>query len=386
MLKIRYICIQNQYDMDNPFVTKGYAGPEYFCDRVEETKRLIELTTNGNNMALISPRRVGKTDLIHHCFNQPEVKDYYCFHIDIYATNSLRDFVNVFGLAILNALKPLGRKVWEGFLNVILSIRSQISFDINNVPVWSLGLGDIENPDVTLDEIFYYLSHADKPCLVAIDEFQQITRYPNASIIEALLRTHIQRCVNATFIFAGSKRHLMGEIFTSPSRPFYQSVLVMNLMPISIEKYEEFAHTNFLKFDKHIDDGVVADIYNRFDAVTSCIQRVLNVLFLKTPIKGNCTQEMVEGAIDYILDMFSETFADLLDKIPEKQREVFIAIAQEGKVSGITSKTFIKKHHLQAASVVTAAIRGLLEKDLITLDKGVYTIYDPFFALWIRRR
>ena len=47
--------------MDNPFVTKGYAGAEYFCDRVEETMKLVELTTNGNNMALISPRRVGKT-------------------------------------------------------------------------------------------------------------------------------------------------------------------------------------------------------------------------------------------------------------------------------------------------------------------------------------
>ena len=68
--------------MDNPFVTKGYAGPEYFCDRVEETKRLVELTTNGNNIALISPRRVGKTDLIHHCFQQPELKEkYYTFHI-----------------------------------------------------------------------------------------------------------------------------------------------------------------------------------------------------------------------------------------------------------------------------------------------------------------
>ena len=84
--------------MDNPFVTKGYAGPEYFCDRIEETKQLVELTTNDNNMALISPRRVGKTDLIHHCFNQQEIKNkYYTFHIDIYATNSIRDFVNIFG-------------------------------------------------------------------------------------------------------------------------------------------------------------------------------------------------------------------------------------------------------------------------------------------------
>lgn len=371
--------------MDNPFVTKGYAGPEYFCDRVEETKRLVELTTNGNNIALISPRRVGKTDLIHHCFQQPELKEkYYTFHIDIYATASLRDFVNVFGQTILNELKPKGRVVWEGFLNVLRSIRSEITYDINNFPTWSIGLGNIENPMVTLDEIFQYLGQADRPCIIAIDEFQQITRYAEAHNIEAMLRTYIQRCNNATFIFSGSKRHLMGEIFTSPSRPFYQSVLVMNLKPISVQKYTEFAKMQFDRYGKSIDDEAVVAVYERFDAVTSCLQRILNVLFLKTLPGGKCTCDMVDDAINYILDMFSETYQDLLERIPEKQREVFIAIAKEGKAKAITGKTFIKKHHLQTSSVINAAVRGLLEKDFITVDKGVYTIYDPFFALWLR--
>lgn len=371
--------------MDNPFVTKGYAGPEYFCDRVEETKRLVELTTNGNNIALISPRRVGKTDLIHHCFQQPELKEkYYTFHIDIYATASLRDFVNVFGQTILNELKPKGRVVWEGFLNILRSIRSEITYDINNFPTWSIGLGNIENPMVTLDEIFQYLGQADRPCIIAIDEFQQITRYAEAHNIEAMLRTYIQRCNNATFIFAGSKRHLMGEIFTSPSRPFYQSVLVMNLKPIYVEKYTEFAKMQFDRYGKSIEDEAVVAVYERFDAVTSCLQRILNVLFLKTLPGGKCTCDMVDDAINYILDMFSETYQDLLERIPEKQREVFIAIAKEGKAKAITGKTFIKKHHLQTSSVINAAVRGLLEKDFITVDKGVYTIYDPFFALWLR--
>ena len=106
MLKIR--------DMRNPFVTNGYAGPECFCDRIEETKAIVGMLTNQNNLALISPRRIGKTDLIRHCFNQPEIRDnYYTFEVDIYATNSLNDFVNVFGKAVLDALRPKGRKVWD---------------------------------------------------------------------------------------------------------------------------------------------------------------------------------------------------------------------------------------------------------------------------------
>lgn len=372
--------------MDNPFVTKGYAGAEYFCDRVKETSQLVELTTNGNNMALISPRRVGKTDLIHHLFQQPEIKErYYTFHIDIYATSTLRDFVNVFGRAILDELKPKGRAVWEGFLGMLRSLRSEITYDVNNFPTWSLGLGDIEYPATTLDEIFEYLSHADKPCLVAIDEFQQIAKYSDSPNIEATLRTYIQRCINATFIFAGSKRHLMGEIFTSPSRPFYQSVLIMNLKPIPVDKYTVFAQTLFEKYGKSIDAPVVTEIYHRFDAVTSCVQRLLNVLFLKTLPNQHCTVDMIDNAVTYILDMFSETYSDLIDKIPEKQREVFVAIAKEGRVKGLTSKSFVKKHHLQTVSVVTAAVRGLLEKDFITQDKGEYMVYDPFFALWIQQ-
>jgi hypothetical protein len=372
--------------MDNPFVTKGYAGPEYFCDRVEETKRIVELITNGNNMALISPRRLGKTDLVQHCFQQQQIKNrYYTFHIDIYATDSLRDFVNVFGKAVLDELKPKGKVAWEKFLNSVRSLCPGITFDINNNPTWSIGLGEIVNPTVTLDEIFQYLNQADKPCLVAIDEFQQITEYKDASNLEALLRTHIQRCVNATFLFVGSKRHLMGEIFTSPSRPFYQSVLIMNLKPINVEKYTEFARFQFKEHGKTIDDLVVPNIYERFDAVTSCIQRVLNVLFLKTSQNKTCTVDMVDGAIDYILDMLSETYNDLLDKIPEKQREVLIAIAKEGKVKGISGQPFIRKHHLQSVSVVTAAVRGLLDKDFITHDKSIYMVYDPFFALWLKK-
>lgn len=95
--------------MINPFVTTGYAGAEYFCDRVQETKDISAWLQNGNNIALISPRRYGKTDLIRHCFEQPEIKDNcYTFIIDIYSTKSLSEMVNKMGRTILEMLKPKG--------------------------------------------------------------------------------------------------------------------------------------------------------------------------------------------------------------------------------------------------------------------------------------
>ena len=371
--------------MNNPFVTNGYAGAEYFCDRVEETQHIIEMLTNENNMALISPRRIGKTELIHHCFNQPAIKDnYYTFIIDIYSTNSISDLVNMFGKAIIDALRPKGRGAWEKFLQILSSLRSEISFDINGLPVWGVGIGTLSNPEITLDEIFTYLNEADKPCLVAIDEFQQITNYGDKRI-EALLRTYIQRCTNAHFIFSGSHRHIMGEMFTSPARPFYQSVMIMNLKPLNVEKYKEFANNKFEERKKHLEDTVVDELFARFQGVTSYIQRVMNVLFLKTPEQGTCTLDMVDDAIYYNLNMASDTYETLLRQMPEKQRNVFYAISAEGEARSVKSGAFAKKYHLTSPSSVSSALKGLLEKDFITQQGDAYVVYDKFFDIWLKK-
>ena len=338
-------------------------------------------------MALISPRRLGKTDLIHHCFSQPEIKDkYYTFIIDIYATNSLADLVDLLGQQILEVLKPLGRKVWEKFYQSIRSIQQQISFDINGNPVWGIGLGAYSNPKVTIEEIFSYLSIADKPCLVAIDEFQKITEYPEAQKVEALLRTHIQRCNNAVFLFSGSKRHLMAEIFMSPARPFYQSVITMGLSPIPEERYVEFAEKQFSKFGKTLAPGVAHEVYQRFDGVTFCLQRIMNLLFLTTEAGGTCTLDMIDDAIDYIVNLSNEHYSMMFSQMSEKQRNVFLAIVSEGKAKEVFSGKFIRKHRLLSVSSVTSAIKGLLDKDLITKEDNYYYIYDHFFKLWLTKQ
>ena len=371
---------------NNPFVTNGYAGPEYFCDRVQETEFLVRMLTNENNIALISPRRLGKTDLIRHCFEQAEIKEkYHTFIIDIYATKNLEDFVNVLGKAILDNLRSKGRKVWELFFNTVLSLRSEISFDINGNPVWGMGIGQITNPRVTLDEIFRYLSQADRHCLVAIDEFQQITHYEGGDNIEATLRTYVQRCANANFVFSGSQRHLMGEIFTSPARPFYQSVTVFNLKPIPLDKYKEFATAKFEQAGKHLEDGVVECLYDKFNSITSYMQKIMNYMYQITLKGETCTLSMIDDAVNYILDISSDTYEGMLYQMPEKQRNVFLAIGRDREVKGISGGNFAKRHHLPSPSAVVSAVKGLLEKDFITQDKNTYRIYDQFFQLWLER-
>ena len=238
----------------NPFITNGYVSPVYFCDRRQETETLMRYVANGNNIALISPRRLGKTGLIEHCFHQQAIADdYHTFLIDIYATKNLQEFVFELGKSILNTLKSQGRKTWDFFLQCLSSLRTGISFDFSGNPVWNLEMGDVKTPAVTLDEIFRYLSHADRPCIVAIDEFQVIAKYPEKNI-EALLRTYIQQQANSNFIFAGSERHMMQEMFLSSARPFYQSASLMDLKAIPSETYVAFVAGHFGKYNRHYID------------------------------------------------------------------------------------------------------------------------------------
>lgn len=371
--------------MNNPFVINGYISSEYFCDRVEESNTLIRLIQNGNNIALISPRRMGKSGLIRHCFMSSALKDdYYTFFADIYATKSLKEFVFSLSRIIVESLKPWGRKALESFWNHVRTLQAGITFDPAGNPSFIVQPGEIRSPEKTLDEIFHYLDAADKPCIVAIDEFQQIGYYPEKNI-EAILRTYIQQSANANFIFAGSKLHTMGMMFMSASRPFYQSVSMMHLGPIDCDKYTDFAVRHFASADKYIGRDTVSEIYGIFEGTTWYMQKMLNVLYSMTPSGGNCGSEVVETALQNILDTMKYVYEEILFRLPEKHKGLLIAIAKEGKARHVTSGEFIRKYGLSSASSVQSALKGLADKDFITHENGVYHIYDKFFRIWLDR-
>lgn len=370
----------------NPFVTTGYISDEYFCDRKQETQDLIRFLRNGNNVALVSPRRYGKTDLIRHCFAQPEIaNEFYTFIIDIYSTKSVADMVNLLGKSILETLKPRGKKALQKFLEIVSSIRSGISFDLAGNPSWTLSVGDIQEPTNTLDEIFHYLQAAEKPCLVAIDEFQQITKYDDNSI-EARLRTHIQYCPNAHFIFSGSQRQMMGAMFTSPGRPFFQSVTLYSLPLLPLEKYTEFCIHHFQNNRKNIDSTIIQRVYEKFEGITFYMQRMMNEMFALTEDNGTCSEKHIDEAISIILDNSSYIYEDLLYQLPEKQSLVLRAIAKEGKARNLTSGQFVKKYGLPSSSSVKSAVPALIDKGLVTAELGCHQLYDKFMELWINTR
>lgn len=370
----------------NPFIVGRYISPDYFCDRKNETAFLIKQIENGRNVALISPRRMGKTGLIHHTFHQTELnKKFYTFFVDIYATTSLSELVYLLGKAIYDELKPKG-KVWtERFFQIITSLRMGFKLDaMSGEPSFDISLGDIQTPQTTLDEIFAYLETADKPCIVAIDEFQQISNYEEKNV-EAMLRTKIQQCKQTMFIFAGSKRHLMSNMFNSSSKPFYQSAICMGLDPIPLDTYTEFASHLFELRGKHVSKELTAKVYQQFNGCTWFVQMMMNELFALTGHDELCDIDKLETAEQNVIMTQESSYKDLLAHLAPKQKLILQAIAREGTAKNVTSSAFIKRYNLASASSVQSAIKGLLKNDIITQEDDGYRIYDYFFAHWLAK-
>ena len=368
----------------NPFVVGKYLSDKYFCDRSEETAFLRKQMENGRNVALISPRRIGKSGLIQHLFNQADIKEHYhLFFVDIYATTSLSELVYVLGKEIYEQLKPKSTAWKERFFQTISSLRLGARLDPSTgLPTLDLGLGDIQAPQTTLDEIFAYLNEADRPCIVAIDEFQQIGEYAEKNV-ESLLRTKIQQCQTAQFIFLGSRRHVMSLMFNSPAKPFYQSAVSMGLEPIPLSAYSDFATRLFEENGKRVEPEVIAAVWNQYEGYTWFVQMMMNELYALTPVGGTCDAGLIQTAVHNIIMLQEGSYKELLSNIPQKQKTALQAVAKEGVARNITSQRFVKKYNLGSASSVQAAMKQLLKSEIVTQTDGAYRVYDYFFSQWL---
>ena len=331
--------------LNNPFVIYGYKGAEYFCDRQKETETIMRAMHNERNVALISPRRIGKTGLIHHAFAQitNEHPDIRCFYMDINATRNLQQFVELFA--------------------------KTFSITVSN-----------EQKEESLKHVLDYLKDSDKRIYVAIDEFQQISEYPEKNV-EALLRSHIQFIPNVVFVFAGSKQHIMAEMFTSAKRPFYQSSQMLSLSPIDKKVYCEFANNLMEKKCMKLSEDVFGYVYDVVDGQTWYVQHILNRLY---DIGGEIDIRLINDTIMTSVMEQEVAFLNYYESLTYNQSQLLLAIARDKAVESVLSQDFIHRHGLPASSSVSLALKALIEREFVYKYNGKFIIYDRFFAIWLR--
>lgn len=367
--------------LNNPFVLTGYHGPEYFCDRVAETKKLCTAIRNESNITLLSPRRYGKTGLIWNSFNElSKNKEFETIYLDIFGTQNLADFTKSFANAVLGKLDTPLERMSETAKRLIQSLRPTLSYDsATGSPSLSFDISP-NQAERTLSEIFAYLANHNCRTVIAIDEFQQIRNYPEKGV-EAILRSHIQ-FAKTRFIFAGSKQHLMRDIFTSPQRPFYQSTLMLPLDTIPEDPYYTFAAGFFTQAGLSLDRSVFHALYSRFSGITWYVQAILWDLYAS---REAITQEtQVENAIKERVMANEYDRQMILELLPDGARRLVKAIASEGIVKSPQAGNFISKYGLRAASSVKTSLQMLLENEILYHDRDGYVVYDRFFAEYLR--
>lgn len=363
----------------NPFVIAGYRAPEFFCDRERETEKLLSAFANDRSVTLLAPRRYGKTGLIRNVFYHAP-KDWATVYADVYATTNLREFTQTLANAVVGSLDTVAEKAVSAVGRFFKSVRPTMTPTEAGGVSFSFSV-EAPNAEATLGEVFDYVASKDRRVVIAIDEFQQILTFPEKGT-EALLRSRIQFLQNATFVFAGSRHHLLGEMFASPRRPFYQSTDVLSLDVIPLDRYAAFAGRFFRDGRRPFSESAFASLWKRFDGVTWYLQSVLNRIWGEGG--GLSSEADADAAVRSLVEDRALTFHDLLATQSGVGRALLKAVAAERVVPEITASAFLRKHGLSAPSSVRTALPVLLDRDLLYRSESGYVVYDRLFADYLR--
>ncbi|MGM9788997.1 MAG: ATP-binding protein [Candidatus Cryptobacteroides sp.] len=372
---------------ENPFILEPFKSVEYFCDRERETREIINNISNGRNTTLISPRRLGKTGLIFRVFEEIRLLElqYETIYADISDTQNLDEFIKALSDAVVSKLKK--QQGISDFFNALKSVRPLIGLDpITGSPQISFTFSNESQKQDTLIEVLTYLENYPQKIVLAIDEFQQIREYEGVNM-EAILRKNIQHLHNVRFIFCGSKKHTMTDMFTNAKKPFYESTAFCYLSKLPVKVYGDFIREKFSLSHKNIDEKSINYILEWTQAHTYYTQRLCNEVFASSG--GMVNLPTVFMAIQSILDSERERFQEIRRLITSSQWKMLAAIAKEGTVRQITSASFLSKYNISSGPTALRNIKALIEKELVLAssdDEGTYySVYNVFLSRYLAR-
>ena len=374
----------------NPFLINKYQGPEYFCDRVDETREIISALDNGRSITLFADRRLGKTALIQHILARLDKRKKLrpiTVYTDIFDTIDEFSFTKKFVSAVVTAIEKNDRNIFDVAKKYFSQIKPKLAFDpITNLPEISFDIQSAKEVQLTLTTLFGYLKDQKKAIIIAIDEFQQINEYKD-SRLAATLRALIQSTPNVHFIFSGSKKHILLNMFSSPNQPFYSSTQLYPLQKIEHKEYATFIGNHFKNGNKSITQQHIDDLLEWTYIHTYYVQAFCSRLY-EMDIKKieNKHLNQIKGQIFYSYEQVYYNYRELLTFA---QWQLLKAIGLEEKLTSPTGKTFLTKYGLGSHSSVKRTLTALIEKDLVSVDMDIndekaYSVNDVFLRRWFQ--
>ena len=372
--------------MKNPFVYGETVSGEHFCNRVIEIDELVADIKNGVNVIIFSPRRYGKTSLIMRVLEEAVAEGLLTFYVDLYPAINKQKFVEIYANAISAGLpgkvSGIAKKLKEYLPRIIPKVvvddqSMRFEFEFDRTANISPHIDDL------LEAVKKASDQNKKDAVVVFDEFQEIVNF-DGNEIERKMRSTFQTHRNVSYIFMGSKTHLMRDIFNNPNRPFYKSGKHFPLRKIEPEELGAFAKEKYLAGGIEVAENEINEILNISECHPYYFQMLSHVLWEICQEAGVITQQRVEEAVNILISRESSAYIALWEGLTINQKNLMCALAWEEHPE-VFSKKFLEKYSLGASSSIQKALKKLLRQDLVQQCNGSYIILDPFLKRWIRR-
>jgi AAA+ ATPase superfamily predicted ATPase len=370
---------------ENPFVFGKAVEGRFFTDRMKDAEHLEANLTHGINTILISPRRWGKTSLVKKVISNVTRPDIKIIYVDIFSCKSEYDFYRQLATAII---QQTSSKIEEWMITAkefLSRLITKVSFSPDSIQEYALSF-EFPDKDSSEQDILQLPERiAQKKGLrlvICLDEFQQIAEFQDSITFQKKLRSVWQHQQNVSYCLFGSKRHLMTELFSDTSNPFYKFGDMMFLKKIPTEEWIPFICRKYQETGKIITEKQAERICKVTENLSSYVQHLSWIVWYKAnPVTTN---EMIELSIDELLEQNKVFFQREIEGLTELQLNLLKAVAN-GVDTGFSKKEIIKKYRLESSANVQGVKKAMIKKDLIDVDGSVITFNDPIFKLWIKR-
>jgi len=372
--------------MEVPFVYGKIAFEPEFTDREDDLQWLLSNFEAGNNTILISPRRWGKSSLVSKAIAQYATKrnEVVCCSIDLFSVRTEEEFYKLFAEEVLKATQNTMEKIQEVLKSFLGKFIPRVSYGMDGVNDISIGLDwkeVVKNPDQILDLPEKIAEQKGVRIIICIDEFQNIAVFEDPLAFQKKLRSRWQKQKSSSYCLYGSKRHMMLDVFTKPSMPFYKFGDIRFLEKISGENWIKFILKRFADTGKVISENLAGHIALLVDNHPHYVQQLAQKAWLFT--KKACNETVVEQAHDSLMRHLSGLFQMITDSLSNTQINLLQAlVAGEHQ---FTTKEVIEKYKLSSSANVTRARKALVDKEVLDVVDNKLIFLDPVYSAWLKR-
>jgi hypothetical protein len=373
--------------MPNPFKYGGIVTGEDFADRKKELQYLIGELTSGQNILLYSPRRYGKSSLVTVTLHALQERGIMTAFIDLYGCISEADLVNkLIDKTVVPAYDTVDKMI--NFLKSAFSgLKPEVTVSTDgNIKVsFAKEVSTLKEKELSqvLDAPEKLAKAKGKRLVVVFDEFQEMANL-DGSRLESLMRASFQHHKLTTYVFMGSKRHIIEEMFGNSNRPFYKFAIPFPLGNIATEEFKNFILAKFRETGITVETSLVDSVLALTQGHPYFTQELCHEIWNIACEKNVIQKSVIDQAIANILRIHNDLFIRMWDSMTIPQRKVLFALSLENTISSIYSVTLIQKYNLRSASHVRRAMNQLIKNGIVEKANSDYYVADIFFKEWIK--